>query len=107
MRYDTPVYFRTITQGAYDPETGDYEDDVPTEELLYASVTSSGVDTLNLVYGGLRQGSLTVRLQNHYSKPFENIRIGQTLYRVDFSRPLRSKQTFVVSEVPGNAQYQN
>ena len=23
MRYDTPVYFQTVTPGAYDPETGD------------------------------------------------------------------------------------
>ena len=27
MRYDTPIYFQKITQGAYNPDTGNYGPD--------------------------------------------------------------------------------
>ena len=27
MRYDTPIYFQKVTQGEYDPTTGDYGED--------------------------------------------------------------------------------
>nr|DAF28441.1 MAG TPA: ASCH domain protein [Caudoviricetes sp.]DAJ14583.1 MAG TPA: ASCH domain protein [Siphoviridae sp. ctdzB12] len=54
---------------------------------------------MNLVYGAIKQGSKTVRLQMHYKKPFDLIRIGNVLYRVDFERKLRTKHVFVVSEV--------
>ena len=99
MRFDTPVFFRSIKPGEYDASTGNYGDDVITEEMRLASVTDSGENTIRLVYGGIKQGSKTIRLQNNYSKPFDSIRIGNTLYNVDFARNLRVRQTFVVSEV--------
>ena len=97
MRFDTPVYFQRI-KSEYDVTTGDYNSTL-VEEKRYASVTASSVETLNLVYGELKQGSLTVRLQNHYSAPFDRLRIGDKVYRVDSARPLRLKYTLVVSEV--------
>ena len=100
MRFETPVYFQRVESGQYDAATGDYGPDVISEDMLRASVTDSSAQTLQLVYGELKQGSLTVRIQNHYTKPFDRIRIGNKLFRVDMSRNLRSKQTFVVSEVP-------
>jgi hypothetical protein len=99
MRYDTPVYFQRVRAGAYDPDTGDYGTDTVAEERRWASVTSSGTETLTLVYGGLRQDTLTLRLQTCCRVPFDRIRIGDKLYRVDFSRRLRRGQSFVVSEV--------
>lgn len=99
MRFDTPIYFQRIVPGEYDASTGDYGEDVTKEVQRWASVTSSGAETLNLVYGELKQGSLTIRLQSHYTEPFDQIRIGEKVYRVDMTRKLRSKQTFVVSEV--------
>ena len=98
MRFDTPVYFQTI-KAEYNASTGDYGEDIISEEMRYASVTSAGAETLNLIYGELKQGVLTVRLQNHYTKPFDRIRIGKKVYRVDQARPLRLKYTLVVSEV--------
>ena len=100
MRFDTPVYFQRIERGPYDPTTGNYGPDTPVEDMRRASVTDSTTQTLQLVYGELKQGSLTVRIQSHYTEPFDRIRIGDKLYHVDMSRKLRSKQTFVVSEVP-------
>ena len=99
MRYDTPIYFQTVKPGKYDASTGDYGDAEVTEVKKYASVTSAGVDTLNLVYGELKQGCFTVRLQEHYNDTFQYIRIGSRRYRADFSRKLRAKHNFVVSEV--------
>jgi hypothetical protein len=82
----------------YDAETGNYTDDI-VETMKRASVTDSGVETMHLIYGGIHQGSKTIRLQNHYHAPFDSIRIGLKRYNVDFSRKLDKKHIFVVSEV--------
>jgi hypothetical protein len=97
VRFDTPIYFQRIST-EYDATTGNYRE-IPVEEKRFAAVTSSSTQTLNLVYGEIRQGSLTLRLQTHYTKPFVRIRIGKKFYRVDANRKLRQKHTFVVSEV--------
>lgn len=99
MRLDTPIYFQTITPGEYDANTGNHAAPTVDEVKKYASVTDSGVETLNLVYGEIRQGSKVVRLNARYDKAFDRIRIGRKVYRVDMARPLRNKHIFVVSEV--------
>lgn len=99
MRYDTPVYFQKITPGEYDPNTGDYGADKIQEAEIYASVMDTRSEMLRLVYNGPMQGSLTIQLQNHYTEPFDRIRVGNKIYKVDYTRRLRVKQTFVVSEV--------
>lgn len=99
MRCDTEVFFQSITPGEYNQSTGDYEENKITEEKRHACVTDTGTETMNLVYGSIKQGSKTVRLQTHYKKSFDRIRIGNALYRVDFERKLRTKHVFVVSEV--------
>ena len=99
MRYDTPVYFQKITPGEYDPETGDYREDTIQETKRLASVMNTGEETLKLLYGSIKQGNLTIQLQNHYNATFSRIRIGEAIYQVDASRKLRVKHTFVVSEV--------
>ena len=99
MRFDTPVYFLTIKAGEYNADTGNYEPDTVTEDKRWASVTDSKTETLKLIYGDIKQGCKTVRLQNIYRKPFDRIKIGEKSYRVDFQRHLRCKHIFVVSEV--------
>lgn len=99
MRYDTPVFFRAVTPGDYDESTGNYEDDSIIETMVMASVMDTQTEMLKLIYGDIRQGSLTVVIQNHYDQPFDNIRIGGKIYRVDRTRRLRVKQSFIVSEV--------
>ena len=96
MRYDTPIFFQRIEHGEYNANTGNYDDDAIVEVKCWASVTDLGVDTLKLVYGDIKQGGLTVRLQRPYTQPFNNIRIGDKVYHADFSR---KGKTFVVSEV--------
>lgn len=99
MRYDTPIYFQKITSGEYDPDTGDTAEDIIEETEHFASVYSTGAEMLNLVYGQIRQDSLTIQLQTQYKAPFDRIRVGDTVYKVDTVQNLRVKQYFVVSEV--------
>lgn len=99
MRFDTPIFFQRIKPGEYDPNTGNYAEDAITEDKRYADITFTGESTLRLVYGELKQGSLTLRLQMPYNEEFDRIRIGRTLYKVDRMRMLRTKQSFIVSEV--------
>ena len=83
----------------YDPETGNYADDTVAETMRYASVMNTGEEKLKLIYDGPKQGSLTIQIQNHYTEPFDRIRVGENVYSVDYSRELRTKHVFVVSEV--------
>lgn len=99
MRYDTPIYFRMETPGAYDENSGDYADDTVTEKQVWASVMDTGEETMRLVYGEIRQGSKTVHIQNHYTGIYNRIRIGDSIYAVDAVRRLRFKQTMILSEV--------
>lgn len=99
MRYDTPIFFRAVTPGDYDESTGNYEDDQIEETEVMASVMDTQTETMKLVYGDIRQGSLTLTIQNHYDQPYDGIRIGDKIYRVDRTRRLRVKQSFIVSEV--------
>ena len=99
MRYDTPVYFQKITPGEYDPDTGDTAEDTIEETERFASVYGTVAEMLNLVYGQIRQDSLTIQLQTQYKAPFDRIRVGDTVYKVDTVQNLRVKQYFVVSEV--------
>ena len=96
MRYDIPIYFQSIINGEYDAATGNYSDETITEVKLYANVTDTGENVLTLVYGDIKQGSKTVKLQRPYKKPFDTIRISEDVYRVDFSK---KDKYFVLSEV--------
>lgn len=101
MRYSTPVYLLRKQKGEYNADTGNYSPETVAEVKRYASVTDTGTDTLSLVYGGPKQGSLTIRLQRPYADPFDQIRIGDgeqaKYYSADKARLY--KRVFIVSEV--------
>lgn len=99
MRYDKQVYFQKLKESAYNKDTGNHEESEPEEEMRWASVMDTGAEMINKVYGDIRQESLTVSLQNHYENPFDQIRIGDTIYRVDLVKKLRIKHVFIVSEI--------
>lgn len=99
MRYDKPIYFQRFVQGSYNENTGNYEDGSPVEEMVMASVMDTRTETMIQVYGQIRKGSLTCHIQNIYQKPFDHIRIGTKKYKVDYSRRLRTKESFILSEV--------
>lgn len=97
MRFDTPVYFQTETKGAYNASTGDYSDPVITEVKAFADITNTGTLTLNLLYGNLKENSLTIRTREFFNG--HKMRIGEKVYRVDTRRKLRGLTTYIVSEV--------
>lgn len=99
MRYDTPIFFQKVKAGAYNEATGNYDEDTVLEAKVYANVSDSGVETINLIYGAIRQGVKTIRLQVPYLSEYDYIRIDRKRYRVDFKRTLRLKENLVVSEV--------
>lgn len=99
MRYDKEVYFCRIEDESYNPDTGDYEDGEVTQERVFASVMDTREEAMRLVYGKIKQGSLTVQIQNHYDEIYDYLLIGGVKYHVDYTRRLRTKQTFIVSEV--------
>ena len=99
MRYDTPVYFQTVKSGQYDQNTGNYGDDTIVEKELMASVMDTSTKTMQLIYGTIKQGSLTTHIQNHWNEVFNLIRIDKKQYKVDYSRKLKTKHIFVLSEV--------
>lgn len=101
MRYDTLIHFQRITPGKYDTSTGDYGKETIQEVHKYASVMDTGAQMLQLVYGKLKQGSLTIQIQGQCGFFFDRIRVGKKCYQVDSVRNLRTKQVFVVSEVQG------
>lgn len=98
MRYDTPIYFQKITQGEYDLNTGDYGEDTIQETCVMASVMDTRTETMQVVYGSIKQGSKTIHIQNYYNKSYDSIRIDNRIYQVDYSRTLRNKHSFIVHE---------
>ncbi len=99
MRYDTPIFFQKIEHGTYDATTGNYGPQTISETRRMASVFDTGVDMMRLIYGRIREGSLTAHIQNHYDQAFNRIRIGEKIYKAERVRKLRHKQTFVLTEV--------
>jgi len=99
MRYDKSIYFRKNGTETYNPTTGNYDCGEPLDMECMASVMDTKEETMHLIYGQIKQGSLTVQLQNHYNDSFDLIRIGEKLYSVDYKRNLRVKQIFLISEV--------
>ena len=99
MRYDTPIYFQLIRQGIYDPKTGDYADSDPVETKVYADVTDTSTDTKQILYGDIKRNSKVIRLQQHYTRTYNRIMIGDKQYGVDDERKLRTKHVLIVSEV--------
>ncbi|MDO4614627.1 MAG: hypothetical protein Q4B15_03265 [Lachnospiraceae bacterium] len=100
MRYDEKVLFVLKGDRTYDKATGDYsEPELSTTEMM-ASVMDTGNDALQLVYGKLREGSLTVHLPVDAPEVFSHIEIRGRKYHADKRRNLRHGCSFIVSEVP-------
>ena len=98
MRYDKAVTFIKLNQ-TYNTTTGNYDE---TEEIIgtdYASVVSTDFQLSRIVYGGVKEGSITVTLQNGFAKPYDYIKVNGRKYRVDQSFILYVKQALICSEM--------
>lgn len=99
MRYDTKIELVRLDPGEFNPETGNYDGATETKTSRYASVMDTRAEMVKLVYGSLKQGSLTIHIQNHTDIVFDQIEVRGRRYKVDFRRRLRTKESFIVSEV--------
>ena len=98
MRYDTKAAFQLV-EDAYDSK-GDYTESVTEEHIEYVSVVNTDIQTMHLVYGEIRQGSITVTLQNYVGYTFNRIVINEKNYTVDQAIDLRVKKAYILSECP-------
>lgn len=96
MRYDTPVFFQRVLPGKYNAETHCYDADEINEVKKFANVIDTSTEQLQIVYGAVKQGSVTIHLQRPYTAAFDYIRIGEKRYRVDVEK---RRKCFIASEV--------
>lgn len=99
MRTDTLVTFVKEGKDEFDPNTGNYISEPPTETPIWCLVTDTGDERMNLLYGGIKQRAKTVRLNNHYTTPVDYLMIDGESYQIDRKRAYRHKMTFEVSGV--------
>lgn len=98
MRYSTPIYFVKEGEDEYDYSTGDYVTTEPIKEAVWANVSDTGTERMQLIYGALKQGAITVRIQGKYEEAFDYIEVDGKEYNVDAFRTFRNDQAFNLSE---------
>ena len=98
MRYDKRVYFVKESEDEYDYSTGDYVTTEPVKHEVWANVSDMGTQRQTLVFGALKQGALTIRIQNKHEQPFDYIEVGGQAYNVASTRTFRHDQAFEASE---------
>ena len=98
MRYDQRIYFVKEGEDEYDYTTGDYSAGEPTKDEVWANVSDMGTQRQTLIFGALKQGALTIRIQNKYEQPFDYIEVDGQPYNVASTRTFRHDQAFEVSE---------
>lgn len=98
MRYDTKVIFQLVEDTYL--ANGDYSETVLEQHTEYASIQNTDAQTMHLVYGEIRQGSITLSLQNYVGYPFNRVLVNGKPYTVDQSINLRVKKAYILSEIP-------
>lgn len=97
MRYDRKVLFQLV-ESVYNTSTGDYEEQVTSEHAEYASVVDTDIQTMQILYGGIKQGGITMHLQNKVPYTFNRIMYDGKPYMVDQVINQRVKQAYVLSQ---------
>lgn len=100
MRYDRKVWFVNEKESAYDETTGDYTDPVVERIFRLANITTTGENSMVMLYGKIKQGAYTVRVQNGLEAPYQHIEIDAigNNYLVDSKKQLRNDLVLKVSE---------
>lgn len=99
MRATTKVYFITEGEEEYDPLTGDYTVKGSDRTLRRANVSDTGEQRMGFLYGSLKQGAKTVRLNREYNKPFDYIEIEGELYKDVLNKKSKRRIVFEVVSV--------
>ena len=99
MRYDTRIQFVKLTEPIRLPN-GAWTAGEAVRVERWANVSDVSNQRMTLVYGGFKQGVLTVRIQGRHEDAYDHIEINDKKYRVDNRRKFRHDQAFEVSELP-------
>ena len=97
MRTADTVYFVVKGEETYNDDTGCYEGEAAVKTAATALVTDTGMERMNLLYGGIKQKAKTIRLNSQYAEKFDYIEIDGQEYQVDMVRRYRHKMTIEVS----------
>ena len=90
MRYDKRIYFvRETGLEEYDVETGDFIESEPIRTGAWANVSDMGEERIQAIFGRLKQGSITIKVQGVYNDPFDYIEIGGKEYDVALTKRTR------------------
>ena len=98
MRYDKRIYFVKEGEEVYDYDTGDYVTTEPIKHEARANVSRTGTERMQLIYGALKQGAITVHIQGKYDEAFDYIEVDDKKYNVDAFKTFRNDQAFNLSE---------
>ena len=98
VRYDKQIFFVKEGEEVYDYDTGDYVTSEPIKHEAWANVSDTGTERMQLIYGALKQGAITVRIRGKYEKEFDYILVDDKKYNVDAFRTFRNDQAFNLSE---------
>lgn len=96
MRYDKLVKFQMVNSVYTDK--GDYEEQITSEYTEYASIVDTDFQTMAIVYGGIKQGSITLHLLNKVKYNFNRIVYEDKVYTVDQVINQRTKQAYILSQ---------
>ena len=100
MRYDRKVWFVNEKESVYDETTGDYTDPVVERIFRNASISTTGEQSMVMLYGKIKQGAYTVRIQNGLEAPYQHIEIDiiGNKFLIDDRKQLRRDLVLKVSE---------
>lgn len=99
MRYDTEIFFQNVSQGEYDPETGDYGDPIIQETGRDAAVYSYSASAQMKDFGKLMGEMVKVHFQNDYTDSFDRVRIGDRIYEAFDRSHMRVKGALILRRV--------
>ena len=98
MRYDQRIYFVKEGEDEFDYATGDTIVTGSIKDEACANVSDTGTERMQLIYGALKQGAVTVRIQGKYEETFDYVEVENKKYNVDAFRTFRNDQAFNLSE---------
>ena len=99
MRYDKRIYFVKEGQPIRLPN-GNWVTEEEERLEVWANVSDVSNQRMTLVYGGFKQGALTIRIQGSYDGVFDHIEMDNKKYRVDNHRRFRRDTAYEVSGMP-------
>lgn len=82
----------------YDPNTGNYSESEPTVVERKGHITNPPMELMNILYGGIVQDALTVRVKNESPTDVDYLIIDGKEYRPILIRALGHKTTYQVRE---------